>query len=165
VLTFIKSISSLTLLVVLACANAQQGDLPNRSDPLPGITASGQPDQAALKELADAGYVAVIDLRGVNEDRGFDEQAAVEELGMSYLPLPITGAGSVTYENASARDELLSEIDGPVLLHCASSNRVGAVLALRHRLNGASSEESLQLGDQAGLSSLRESVEARLSER
>ena len=118
---FGKSLVTLLGLIAFACASAQQPELMNRADPLPGITTAGQPDQAALENLAEAGYVAVIDLRGVDEDRGFDEKKTVEELGMSYVPLPISGGGDITYENASALDQLLAKINGPVLLHCASS--------------------------------------------
>lgn len=163
-LTLGKNVLSIALIAAAACAGAQQTDLINRAEPLPGITTGGQPDQTALRELADAGYVAVVDLRGTNEDRGFDEQAAVEELGMTYLPLPVAGASDVTYENAEALDKILGELDGPVLLHCASGNRVGALLSLRHRMNGGSREEALELGDSAGLSSLRPTVEQKLSE-
>lgn len=36
---------------------------------------------------------SVIDLRALTEDRGFDQKAAVEGLGMSYVNLPVAGAG------------------------------------------------------------------------
>lgn len=157
-----RSLVVLTGVLTFTFANAQHAELMNKADPLPGVTTAGQPDQAALKDLADAGYVAVIDLRAPNENRGFDEKQAVEGLGMSYLPLPINGGKDITYENASALDKLLAGIDGPVLLHCASSNRVGALLALRDKMKGASTEEALTLGDSAGLKSLRPIVEEQL---
>jgi uncharacterized protein (TIGR01244 family) len=159
------------ILVALAAlaANAQAPDptdgLMNGAQPLPGITTAGQPDEKSLENLSHAGYVAVIDLRTPEEERGFDEKAAVESRGMKYISLPIGGASGVTYENASLLDETLSKIDGPVLVHCASSNRVGALLSLREKMHGASTEEALSLGDEAGLSSLRKTVEARLSEQ
>ena len=57
--------------------------------PVDGITSAGQPSVEALAVFRDSGYAAVIDLRGPTEDRGFDEQAAVESLGMRYVALPI----------------------------------------------------------------------------
>jgi uncharacterized protein (TIGR01244 family) len=101
----------------------------------------------------------VIDLRSLEENRGFDEAATVEGLGMSYISLPVSGAGDVSYQNARALDGILANIDGPVLVHCASSNRVGALLALRAKLNGADDEDALALGADAGLASLRPVVE------
>jgi protein tyrosine phosphatase (PTP) superfamily phosphohydrolase (DUF442 family) len=82
---------------------------------------------------------------------------------MSYISLPISGASDITYENADALDRILAEIDGQVLVHCASSNRVGALLALRARLKGADPEEALALGLDAGLTSLQPAVEDVLS--
>jgi uncharacterized protein (TIGR01244 family) len=155
------------LCATLCLAGTVHAQLMNRADPLPGITSAGQPDEAALKALADDGYVTVIDLRTPTEDRGLDERTVVEGLGMSYIPLPIAGADDVTYENASALDALLKDAKGPVLIHCASGNRVGGLLSLRQRLLGIGADEALETGLEAGLKSpaLRSAVEERLKER
>lgn len=144
-------------------AYGQSTDIPNRAEPLTGITTGGQPSAEALAALADGGFTTVVDLRGLDEDRGYDEAATVEGLGMSYVQLPISGADGVSYENASALDKILADIDGPVLVHCASSNRVGALLALRAKMNGADENEALTLGTEAGLKSLQPVVEKVLS--
>ena len=133
-------------------------------EPVTGITPAGQPDAATLKVFAENGYAAVIDLRTVGEDRGLDEPAVVEGLGMKYVAMPI-GREGITFENAAALDKLLAEFDEPVLLHCGSSNRVGALLALRASLDGASDAEALDIGRRAGLSSLEPSVRQALGER
>jgi len=132
--------------------------------PVAGITPAGQPDAAALEVFAKNGYAAVIDLRTVGEDRGLDEQAVVEGLGMQYVAMPI-GYEGITFENAEALDKLLAEFDEPVLLHCGSSNRVGALLALRAASKGASDAEALEIGKRAGLSSLESSVRQTLGEK
>lgn len=133
--------------------------------PVDGVTSSGQPDEAALRVFADAGYLAVIDMRGPEEDRGLDnEQAVVEGLGMDYILLPLTSREQISFDTARELDEILQGIDGPVLVHCASGNRVGAVLALRHSLNGASKEESIVHGKNAGLTRLEDVVRERLGE-
>ena len=146
------------------CTAIPAPGLPSRAEPLPNVVTSGQPDPESIGELADAGYVAVIDLRGISEERGFDEQAVVESQGMSYISLPVAGAADVTYENASLLDDILSDVGGPVLLHCASGNRVGALLSLRAHSRGASPEEALELGAEAGLSSLSDTVKALINE-
>ncbi len=133
--------------------------------PVNGITAAGQPDEAALQVFADAGYTAVIDMRGPGEDRGLDDEpAAVEALGMQYVAFPITGRDAIGFDKARELDALLEGIDGPVLLHCGSGNRVGALLALRHSLQGADDEAALQLGKDSGLTSLEGVVRERLSD-
>ncbi len=130
-----------------------------------GVTSSGQPSEAALEVFSDSGYVAVIDLRGEGEDRGIDnEQAVVEGLGMDYVALPIASRDGISFENAERLDNLIEQYDGPVLVHCGSGNRVGALLALRESLNGASDEEALDYGREGGLTRLEGLVEERLQD-
>lgn len=131
--------------------------------PVDGITAAGQPDEAALKVFADHGYTTVIDLRTAGEDRGIDEPAVIEALGMDYVSLPI-GRDAITFESARTLDQLINAAGGPVLVHCGSSNRVGALLALRKSLGGADDESALAYGIEGGLSSLKGRVEEVLEE-
>jgi len=125
--------------------------------PVDGITSAGQPDEAALGVFAESGYVAVIDMRTAGEDRGIDEPAAVEGLGMEYVAFPI-GGDDITLEKAKELDELLLQYDEPVLLHCGSGNRVGALLALREFLASGDAEKSLQIGKDGGLTGLEGKV-------
>lgn len=132
--------------------------------PVDGLRSAGQPDAEAIKLFADAGYVAVIDLRGEKEKRGFDERAVVEQYGLEYVSMPVAGAGAINYAGARYLDSLLSRFDGPVLVHCASGNRVGALLALRASLAGADDAEALTYGKSAGLTRLESAVKKRLAE-
>ncbi|MDH4047750.1 MAG: sulfur transferase domain-containing protein [Gammaproteobacteria bacterium] len=132
--------------------------------PVSGVVSTGQPNADALKIAADAGYAAVIDLRGTDEDRGLDEQSAVEALGMKYISLPIADKAAVNYSNAEELDRLLADFDSPVLVHCGSGNRVGALVALRERLHGATEADALEAGRAAGLTSLEPLVRERLVE-
>ena len=133
--------------------------------PVDGISAAGQPDQAAFQIFADSGYTTVIDLRGEQENRGLDEPAVVESLGMKYVLFPITGPEAISFENAAKLDDLIKDSDGPVLVHCGSSNRVGALLALSKSLEGADADEAMTYGVDGGLSSLAGMVESLLQEK
>jgi uncharacterized protein (TIGR01244 family) len=145
-------------------ALAQAVDLPNGKQPFYGITTSGQPSAEQLKSAAAAGYKTVIDLRTAAEDRGMDEKATVEKLGMAYRNLPVDGAKDITYANATTLDKMLSEAKRPVLIHCSSGNRVGALLALRAKLNGVVDDDSaLAIGVAAGVTRLRDTVEQKLA--
>ena len=126
-------------------------------EPVDGLSTAGQPDEAGFKVFADSGYAAVIDLRTAGEDRGLDEAAVVEELGMEYVALPI-GRGDITFEKAAELRRLLDQYDEPVLLHCGSSNRVGALLALQEYAETGDREASLEAGREAGLKSLEGAV-------
>ncbi len=174
-----KPISVLTSLLLAFAAVAEQPDLtPVTSlkvdlkqvvelgtvSPVDGITAAGQPDKAALEVFADAGYATVIDMRAEDEDRGFDEAAFVEELGLHYVAFPIASEDAISFDNARKLEELLQEYPGPVLVHCASSNRVGALLALRASLEGADNDQALEMGREGGLTRLEDIVRKRLAE-
>ncbi len=119
-----------------------------------GLYTGGQPYAAQLQQAASAGIATVIDLRQPNEDRGFDEAATASTLGLHYVRIPVAGAAGLTAANAQALQAALSQSNGPVLLHCASGNRVGALLALLKHQQGASTEEALQFGRDAGMTSL-----------
>jgi uncharacterized protein (TIGR01244 family) len=152
--------------VTSACAQEQAPAPSAAAGYVEGVTGSRQPDEAMLEEIDEAGYAAVIDLRGPEEDRGLDdERATVEALGMSYIPLPILGADDVTYANANELDRLLAQFDKPVLVHCGSGNRAGALLALRASLNGADDETAVEAGRETGLTRLEPVVRQRLEER
>ena len=134
-------------------------------EPVDGITSAGQPDAQALQVFAESGYAAVIDLRGGNENRGYDEAAKVAELGMEYVSMPVVGRDGISFENARKLDELLAGYDAPVLVHCGSGNRVGALLALRESLAGADDATALAVGRSAGLTRLEAIVKERLDKQ
>jgi uncharacterized protein (TIGR01244 family) len=131
--------------------------------PVNGISTAGQPDAAALKVFAEQGYTTVIDLRTEQEDRGIDEVAVIGELGMEYIILPIGAADEISFENAKTLDRLIADAQGPVLIHCGSANRVGALLALSKSLEGADLESALDYGREGGMSSLEGRVRQVLS--
>lgn len=131
--------------------------------PVNGLSSSGQPDAEALDVFADSGYAAVIDLRGASETRGLDEPQAVAERGMTYVPFPIPGSDDITFENAGALKALIDAQSGPVLLHCGSGNRVGAMLALIASLEGADDDAALAYGREGGMTRLEPVVRERLA--
>ncbi len=125
--------------------------------PVNGITSAGQPDEPQFKVFADSGYTTVIDIRTEGEDRGLDEAAVLEALGMEYVRLPI-GRGDITIEKARELDALLEGREGPVLVHCASGNRVGALLALRVFDKTGDAELALETGRAGGMTRLEDQV-------
>jgi len=132
--------------------------------PVDGLTSAGQPDEAALGIFAEQGYTTVIDLRTEGEDRGMDEAKVVEGLGMEYISLPI-GRDDINFDNARSLDLLIAETDGPVLVHCGSANRVGALLALSKSLGGADDETALEYGRKGGMTRLESTVIKALTEQ
>ena len=141
-----------TLLANLA-AVVRSGEV----EPVNGLTTAGQPNEAAFRVFAENGYRVVIDLRTERENRGLDEPAVVKALGMKYIPMPMEYE-DITFEKARELDELLNQFDEPVLLHCASSNRVGALLALNAYAETGDAELAMEKGRAAGMRSLEKVV-------
>jgi uncharacterized protein (TIGR01244 family) len=133
--------------------------------PQSGAISTGQPDAAVLETVAQAGYVAVVDLRTDEEDRGFDEVTVIRDLGMEYVSFPIASKDEINFENAARLDSILAEFDGPVMVHCGSGNRVGALIALRESNKGASTEDAIAAGKTAGMTRLEPVVRERLQEK
>lgn len=160
------------LLVLLAAMTATAGEAPaDALSALPAhiavdsrLHASAQPTAQMIANLPAAGVRTVINLRPASETPELDEKALVEKAGMQYRSLPIAGAAGLTRDNVTAFDRLLGEArDGQVLVHCASGNRVGAMMALRARwIEGKRPEESLAIGKSSGLKGLEGDVKALL---
>lgn len=128
--------------------------LPNGHMPMEGIVTAGQPAANQFAALAASGVSTVIDLRAPGEPRGFDEPAAARAAGVEYHNIPVV-AGSLTASEFDQVRELLRAPDRrPVLLHCVSANRVGAVLLPYLVLDELRSpDEALRIAHDVGLRS------------
>lgn len=119
----------------------------------PGLYSAGQPNIEQLQALARAGVRTIINLRALDEPAPFDEPRAAADLGLRYVSIPVAGAKALmaaTIAFARALDE--AERHGDTLIHCASGNRVGALVALhRSLMRRASPEEAMAVGRRAGL--------------
>lgn len=143
----------------------KSAEILNLSNPQANVFASGQPTQEQLQLLASSGVKHIINLRPSSE-QDWDEAAYVKSLGMEYHNIPVAGADGVSTDNAKQLNDLLGALDGqPLLVHCASSNRVGALRALTAgQTNGASLESAIATGKSWGLTSLEPLVRTKLSE-
>ncbi|WEN14209.1 sulfur transferase domain-containing protein [Rhodanobacter sp. AS-Z3] len=144
---------------------AELTGLPHVSFPAPHRVASGRLQASDIPALKHAGIREVIDLSVDSETPDFDEAAAMHAAGIDYRNLPIHGADDLSPATVTHFDRLLAEAgDRETLVHCASSNRVGALIALRAALiGGKNSEDAVAEGRRWGLKSLEPVVRARLS--
>jgi uncharacterized protein (TIGR01244 family) len=133
-----------------------QADIVNLIAPEENIVSSGQPTQEQFQVLADAGVRHVINLR-TPQEMDFDEAALVESLGMEYHSIPVAVSAGITRDNAQQLYDLLENFAGePVVVHCASGQRVGALIALSAQQNqGMDADSALEEGRRWGLSSPR----------
>lgn len=128
--------------------------LPYGSCPRDDLAAAGQPSAAQLAEIARAGARTVVDLRAAPEPRGYDEAAAVRAAGMEYVLIPVTPA---TLDDAAFTRFLGVVRDPskrPLLVHCATANRVGALFLPYFLIDEKMPEDAaLQLAQEIGLKS------------
>lgn len=138
--------------------------LPMGGTPAANLLTAGQPSPADFEALAAAGLKHVINLRPSTEDAGFDEAALAAKLGLSYTVVPVAGPGELNLARTRELDTALAKSDGqPTLVHCASSNRVGALLALRAGwIQNQSAEQALAIGRAGGLTKMEPAVQQLL---
>jgi len=162
----------LSLLLVAAPAWAADvldtkalASLPNVTHPAPNIATAGRLQAKDIAVIAKAGVRHVIDLTVDSETPDFDEAVVVRAAGMQYHNLPIRGAEDLTPDNAARFDRLIVEVGAaPTLVHCSSSNRVGALAALRAAwIQGQPVEAALAEGRRWGLKGLEPAVRERLA--
>lgn len=144
--------------------NADALGIPNARAVGATWVSAGQPDQAGLERAKAAGISAVINLRPAAEDPSFDTAAAAKALGLSYVELPVAGPADFTLATVKRFDQLLREVGAqPTLIHCASGNRVGALMALRARwIEQRTAEEAMAIGAASGLTRMAAAVEPLL---
>lgn len=104
------------------------GLLPYGSCPVAGVATAGQPEAESWPALARAGFKAVIDLREPSEPRGQDEPGEVARAGLAYLALPVSHDTLGDRQFDAVRAFVRDPAHRPVLVHCATANRVGALL-------------------------------------
>jgi uncharacterized protein (TIGR01244 family) len=135
-------------------------DIPNCCTPADGLCTGGHPQPEQLQEAGRRGVRTVVNLCPPAEAR-YDEAALVQSLGMHYVNIPIAGAGDLTADNARKLAAAVQEAGPghPVLVHCASGNRVGALFAIKaHLVDGLGIEDALAEGRAAGLKALEPAV-------
>ncbi|MBW2243936.1 MAG: hypothetical protein JRH01_18300 [Deltaproteobacteria bacterium] len=127
---------------------------------------AGQPDQAGMEKAKAEGVSVVINLRDPSE-HAWDEKSAVEALGMTYYNVPVRG---VPFDKAAFAEieTLVKQHHGEeILVHCASSNRVGGWLATHLAgAHGMSADDAIEVGRRAGITKqpIADAVRAFLSD-
>ena len=140
-------------------------DIPNPHFPFDGVCTGGRPRPQQLRQARAAGVKTVVSLCSPSERDDYDEGTLAAALGMRYLNIPVAGPGDLTLASASLLAEALHDAPAsPVLVHCASGNRVGALFALKaHLIDGLGIERSIAIGRSAGLATLESEVRCILS--
>jgi uncharacterized protein (TIGR01244 family) len=111
----------------------------------PDIATAGQPSDAALEDIKKAGFKTIISLR-TQEEGSLEEKPKVEALGLEYVNIPI-GHEPISTADVSLFEKILGDSKNhPVFIHCASSNRVGAMWYI-HEVLKEGKDEATALAD------------------
>jgi uncharacterized protein (TIGR01244 family) len=145
--------------LVLLAAAARGAEIPATVDAAaipayrviePGVATAGQPSAEALGKLKKMGFRTVVNLR-TEQEGASQERSLVEAQGMRYVSVPVTPASFSLADVEAVEKVLASASARPVLVHCASSNRVGAVWAVIQARKGKSREQAEAAGVDAGM--------------
>lgn len=115
----------------------------------PNIATSGALTRDGIQELVKHSFQTVIDLR--NESEGTpSEKKAVEAVGITYINIPVTSEG-INELQLTTFKQALEQAVPPVIIHCATGNRAGAMWTA-YRLNeGVAPEIAFREGRAAGM--------------
>jgi uncharacterized protein (TIGR01244 family) len=117
----------------------------------PGVAGAGQPSSAGLARLKELGFRTVVNLRVEGENGYVDEKAILEAQGLRYVHVPLTAATLSDADVQAVRAVLDDAAAGPVLIHCTSGNRVGAVWAVIQGRRGKTADEAEAEGRRVGM--------------
>ena len=126
------------------------------------VAASGRLGDGAVGELKSAGFAAIVDLRSPDEGTDAEKQAATAA-GLRYFNIPIAKGTLVPSGAQVAELARLFDDRGnfPVLVHCASGARAGAMWALYRVESGAPAATALEEARRIGVKGEREAALAK----
>ncbi len=133
----------------------------NYNRAFPAIATAGLLRDGGVEEAKRLGFKTVVDLRTPEEGIA-EERRAVEDAGLAYVNIPVA-TRAPTMEQVAAFAEVANDAGTyPILLHCASANRAGAMWALYRASEGVPVEVAIEEGRTNGLSSREPAVRERL---
>ena len=168
-MTHVNGIVALFLAVLLlpSCAGSSKAIQIGKAEPNPELAEqfnnvfqdghfyfAGIPTEAGLTSVSQQGVTVVVNLLPAEQQSrrvSFDEPVLAKSLGMAYESIPMVPSTFST-DDIDRLAAIIDEAEGGVLVHCASSNRVGGLwAAYLHRHRGYELEEAIKLGTAAGL--------------
>ncbi|MYL27847.1 hypothetical protein GLW02_09195 [Halomonas sp. 22501_18_FS] len=127
----------------------------NYNRPAPFIGTGGQLADGAMAELKGMGFKTVVSL--LNPHEGLEaEREAAHDAGLNFYSISVSSKAPTEEQVREFAGIVSATGNYPILVHCASSNRVGAMWALYRHQMGVPAEIALEEGKAAGLKTSRE---------
>lgn len=92
-----------------------------------GVFVGSQPKPADFEQAKKGGVKTVLNLRHATENTEFDEAKIVGDVGLKYVNIPWNGPEELTDQVFDRARDVLNTGERPILMHCASANRAGAI--------------------------------------
>jgi protein tyrosine phosphatase (PTP) superfamily phosphohydrolase (DUF442 family) len=109
------------------------------------LSTAGQPTEEQLRDIAGAGFAAVINLAPVNPPyTPPDEAGLVRSLGMDYYYIPVDWNNPTDADFAAFEAAMRATADDKLLIHCAANFRVTAFYSLYAQKHLGWSEEQAE---------------------
>ncbi len=131
-------------------AAAVAGKIVNYQRAAPGVATSGRLRDGAVDALKQLGFAAVVDLRTPAEGTA-DERRRVRDAGLRYFNIPVGRNGPGQSQLRQVKTLLADPGNYPVILHCGSGSRVGALWTLLRMDQGKSFEAAAAEGRAIGM--------------
>lgn len=137
--------------------NAIGDKVRNYGRPAPFIASGGYIADGAMGDLKALGFKTVVSLLSAEEGVDQEQEQAIAA-GLNFHGIGVS-TKAPSWEQVAAFTEIASNPDNyPILVHCASSNRVGAMWTLYRANVGIPEEIAIQEGRAVGLKLSRETV-------
>ena len=118
----------------ISLAGAELGSTPNVHR-FGSTVLCGQPSSEDFAEAKKRGIKTVVTLRR-NGELNWDEKQVVDDLGLEFIRLSFSGPDSLTDDIFGRSLQVLSDKQkAPLMLHCGSANRVGAIWLVHRVIN------------------------------
>jgi len=130
----------------------------------PYIGTAGLLKAGGVAEAKRLGFVAILDLLGPDEAGGVAaERAAAKAAGLRFFHIPVT-TRAPTWDQVRAFAPLIEDrANYPILVHCETANRVGAMWAMYRVMRGVDAQVAIEEGRAIGLTSREGAVRKRLA--
>lgn len=135
---------------------------------LDGILLATQPSADDFAHAKEAGVRTVVSMRHPGEHPELDEATLVKGLGMRFVNVPWNGEAELTDAIIDQHRAILRTAARPMLVHCSTGNRVGAIwYAFRVLDGGIEPAQAMSEAKRVGLASpaFEEKVRRYVEER
>jgi protein tyrosine phosphatase (PTP) superfamily phosphohydrolase (DUF442 family) len=115
------------LLLPMLATSAELAEIRNYKAYSPDFASAGQPTEAQLQAVSDAGFDQVVYIAMSNSRSAVDgEDVIVKELGMDYVHIPVIWDAPTMADFYAFASIMRREPDAKTLLHCAANYRASA---------------------------------------